>query len=192
MVSAVPAMAASFISLIVTVRPCGLTIPRKIAADRFGSRTTLPSGCTKNLTRSPGFSRRCSRMALGIVACPLAVMAASTTSPLLHFEKCNTSATVPRQIESFGFCVDRIANDATRFAALIERMPSHCSLMPLAARCAVTSPLSHSLWMQKTRTRRHSMNDMTSCCCPAKGGECSNRCLRLQHSSPKWQTYCYG
>jgi hypothetical protein len=30
-------------------------MPRKMEAGRFGKRTTLPSGCMKNLSRSPGF-----------------------------------------------------------------------------------------------------------------------------------------
>jgi hypothetical protein len=52
-------------------------MPRKIVAGRFGKSTTLPSGCTKNLTRSPGFNRRCSRIAFGIVAWPFVVIADS-------------------------------------------------------------------------------------------------------------------
>src|SRR6266478_6261562 len=75
---ATPAAAAAAISSIVTGR-CrrGLTMPRKAEAGIFGNRTTLPSGCTKNLTLSPGFNRRWSRMGLGIVAWPLAVIADS-------------------------------------------------------------------------------------------------------------------
>src|ERR1700730_9064662 len=45
-------------------------MPRKTEAGRFGKRTTLPSGCMKNLTQSPGFNPRCSRIAFGIVAWP--------------------------------------------------------------------------------------------------------------------------
>ena len=56
---------------------------RKADAGTFGRRTTLPSGCMKNLTRSPGFSRKCSRIAFGIVACPLVVIADSTVH--LHY-----------------------------------------------------------------------------------------------------------
>src|SRR6266576_6742257 len=66
---AAPSAAASVISPIVTGRRrLDLIIPRKAAAGSFGKRTTVPSGCTKNLTRSPGFNRRCSRIAFGIVA----------------------------------------------------------------------------------------------------------------------------
>src|SRR5271165_247956 len=88
------AAAASLISSIVTGR-CrrGLTIPRNAEAGIFGNRTTLPSGCTKNLTLSPGFNRRWSRMAFGIVAWPLAVIDDSMMPPL-HFCKCNTSAKI--------------------------------------------------------------------------------------------------
>src|SRR4029077_556724 len=46
-------------------------------ADRFGKRTTLPSGCIKNLTRSPDVNPRCSRIAFGIVAWPFLVIADS-------------------------------------------------------------------------------------------------------------------
>src|SRR5260370_23122684 len=88
---AAPAAAAALISSIVTGRRPGLTMPRKAEAGSFGKRTTLPSGCTKNLTRSPGFNRRCSRMAFGIVAWPLAVIADSMVPPL-HFIECNTLA----------------------------------------------------------------------------------------------------
>jgi hypothetical protein len=64
-------------------------MPRKADAGNFGRRTTLPSGCTKNLTRSPGFNPRCLRTALGIVACPFTVIADSMVAPLLPY-KCNT------------------------------------------------------------------------------------------------------
>src|ERR1017187_4931839 len=67
-----------------------LSIPRRAEAGSFGSRTTVPSGCTKNLTRSPGLRWRCSRMAFGIVAWPLLVIADSMLSPL-HFLECNTT-----------------------------------------------------------------------------------------------------
>ena len=50
-------------------------MPRKTEADRFGKRTTLPSGCIKNLTRSPDVNPRCSRIAFGIVAWPFLVIA---------------------------------------------------------------------------------------------------------------------
>jgi hypothetical protein len=33
-----------------------LSVPRTAEAGSFGNKTTLPSGCTKNLTRSPGCS----------------------------------------------------------------------------------------------------------------------------------------
>src|ERR1700736_6259147 len=72
-----PAAAALLISSIVAGRRRGLTMPRKTEAGRFGKRTTLPSGCIKNLTRSPGFNRRCSRIAFGIVAWPFSVIADS-------------------------------------------------------------------------------------------------------------------
>src|SRR5207302_10931905 len=55
--AAAPAMAASLMSSMVTVRrPRSLTMPRRAEAGSFGNSTTLPSGCTKNLTRSPGFN----------------------------------------------------------------------------------------------------------------------------------------
>src|SRR5258708_36800938 len=86
--AAAPAIAASRISSIVTLRrPRGLMMPRRADAGSFGNRTTLPSGCTKNLTRSPGFNRRCSRMAFGIVAWPLLVsvlVSADSMPPPLH------------------------------------------------------------------------------------------------------------
>src|SRR5208283_5164391 len=63
----------------------------------LGSRTTVPSGWTKNFTRSPGFSRRCSRIAFGIVAWPLTVIADSMFPPL-HSNKCNTTAHDRRQV----------------------------------------------------------------------------------------------
>jgi hypothetical protein len=63
-----PAAAASLMSSIVAGRRRGLTMPRKTEAGRFGKRTTLPSACMKNLTRSPGFKPRWSRIAFGIVA----------------------------------------------------------------------------------------------------------------------------
>jgi len=47
------------------------TIPFKLETGTFGNITTLPSGCTKNLIWSPGPTCRWSRIALGIVACPL-------------------------------------------------------------------------------------------------------------------------
>jgi hypothetical protein len=72
--------AASFISSIEARRRLGLTMPRKTEADRFGKRTTLPSGCIKNLTRSPDFNPRCSRIAFGIVAWPFVVIADSNGS----------------------------------------------------------------------------------------------------------------
>src|SRR6202048_444105 len=89
--AAAPAAAASPIASIVTGRR-DLTMPRKMAAGRFGKRTTLPSGCMKNLSRSPGFNPRCSRMAFGIVAWPLLVSADSMDDLLApyHFIKCNT------------------------------------------------------------------------------------------------------
>src|SRR6202048_1641883 len=63
-----------------------------MAAGRFSKRTTLPSGCMKNLSRWPGFNPRCSRMAFGIVACPLLVSADSMDDlpAPLHFTKCDT------------------------------------------------------------------------------------------------------
>jgi hypothetical protein len=81
-VPAAPSAAASVISLIVTGRRrLDLTMPRKAEAESFGKRTTLPSGCKKNLTRSPGFKWRCSRIAFGIVAWPLTVIAESIMDP---------------------------------------------------------------------------------------------------------------
>src|SRR5205807_7916111 len=58
-----------------------LTIPPTAEAEIFGNNTTLPSGCTKNLIRSPGCSPRCSRMAFGMVAWPLTVIADSMFFP---------------------------------------------------------------------------------------------------------------
>jgi hypothetical protein len=49
--------------------------------EAWAKMTTLPSGCTKNLTRSPGFSRRCLRIAFGIVSCPSTVIADSLVQP---------------------------------------------------------------------------------------------------------------
>jgi hypothetical protein len=37
-----------------------------VATESFGSRTTVPSGRTKNLTWSPGFNPKCSRIAFGL------------------------------------------------------------------------------------------------------------------------------
>src|SRR5215510_4498538 len=69
---------ASFISAVVTGRRRrDLIMPRTVAAGSLGRRTTVPSGCRKNLTRSPGLSRRCFRIAFGIVAWPLTVIADS-------------------------------------------------------------------------------------------------------------------
>src|SRR5208282_1909028 len=96
--AAAPVAAASLISSIVTGRRRDLTMPRKAEAGSFGKSTTLPSGCTKNLTRSPGFNRRCSRMALGIVAWPLLVSAESMLPPL-HSGECNTISAAVRQAE---------------------------------------------------------------------------------------------
>jgi hypothetical protein len=84
-------------SIVTALRRLDLTIPRSAEADTLGRRTTLPSGCRKNLTRSPGFSRRCSRIALGIVAWPLRVIADSIVSPLL-FTICNAIFCVGRQV----------------------------------------------------------------------------------------------
>src|SRR5215471_1989827 len=53
------------------------TIPRKLRAGSFGSKTTVPSGCKKNFNRSPGFNPRCSRISFGIVAWPFTVIADS-------------------------------------------------------------------------------------------------------------------
>ncbi len=75
--SIAPVATAAFIACIPTDRRERLTIPRKAAADLFGNRTTLPSGCTKNLTRSPALRPRRSRIAFGIVACPFVVIADS-------------------------------------------------------------------------------------------------------------------
>jgi hypothetical protein len=58
-------------------RIAGPAIPRNEVTGSFGKSTTLPSGCMKNFTRSPGLSPRCSRIAFGIVAWPLLVMADS-------------------------------------------------------------------------------------------------------------------
>jgi hypothetical protein len=52
----------------------------------------LPSGCMKNLTRSPGFNPRCSRIAFGIVAWSFVVIADSTIQPPLHYPKGDTLA----------------------------------------------------------------------------------------------------
>jgi hypothetical protein len=52
-------------------------MPRSVVAGSFGRSTTLPSGWTKNFTRSPGRSPRYSRIAFGIVAWPLLVIAES-------------------------------------------------------------------------------------------------------------------
>ena len=61
-----PLAIASFISSIVTGCLRGaFKMPRKADAGRLGRRTTLPSGCTKNFTLSPGFSLRCARIAFG-------------------------------------------------------------------------------------------------------------------------------
>jgi hypothetical protein len=91
------------ISSVITGRGVrGFTIPRTADAEIFGNNTTLPSGCTKNLTRSPGCSPRCSRMDFGIVACPLTVIADSILlSPLLIME-CNTTLLSARQAMRFG------------------------------------------------------------------------------------------
>src|SRR5262245_47252839 len=91
-ISAAPSTTASVIRSSVTrVLFRGLIMPRSAEAGRFGNRTTLPSGCTKNFTRSPGFSPRYSRMGFGIVAWPLTVMADSIDRLPLHINKSNTS-----------------------------------------------------------------------------------------------------
>lgn len=63
-----PADIAAPICWIVTDRRRVATIPFSAEAGSFGRITTLPSGCTKNLTRSPGFTPSCFRIALGMVA----------------------------------------------------------------------------------------------------------------------------
>ena len=65
-------------------------MPRKAETGILGNRKTVPSGCTKNFTLSPGLRWRCSRMAFGMVAWPLLVIADSTVAPL-HFLECNTT-----------------------------------------------------------------------------------------------------
>src|ERR1017187_9278031 len=87
--SVIPAAIASSISSRVARREL-LTMPRKAETGILGNRKTVPLGCTKNLTRSPGLRWRCSRMAFGIVAWPLLVIADSMLSPL-HFLECNTT-----------------------------------------------------------------------------------------------------
>jgi hypothetical protein len=52
-------------------------MPLNAETGSLGRRTTVPSGCIKNFARSPGFKRRCSRIAFGIVAWPLTVIADS-------------------------------------------------------------------------------------------------------------------
>jgi len=52
-------------------------MPRSADAGRFGSSTTEPSGFKKNFTRSPDLSPRWSRIAFGMVAWPLLVIADS-------------------------------------------------------------------------------------------------------------------
>src|SRR5690242_15291361 len=65
-------------------------MPRRADGGSLGKRTTVPSGWTKNLTRSPGFNCRWSRMGLGIVACPLLVSADSMCATPLLFWGCKT------------------------------------------------------------------------------------------------------
>src|SRR5271165_1069112 len=87
--SVAPAAIASSISSRVARRE-DLTIPRNAETGSLGKRNTVPLGCTKNLTRSPGFTCRCSRIALGMVTWPLTVIADSILPPLLYL-KCNTN-----------------------------------------------------------------------------------------------------
>src|SRR5258706_14916432 len=63
-----PSAAALRIAASVTGCRLDVSIPRSVETGTFGSRTTLPSGCTKNFTRSPGFKPRWSRIDFGIVA----------------------------------------------------------------------------------------------------------------------------
>ncbi len=58
-------------------------MPRNADVGSLGKITTLPSGCRKNFTRSPGFRCKNSRIVFGIVACPLMLSADSTC--LLYF-----------------------------------------------------------------------------------------------------------
>src|SRR5215469_10033073 len=94
------AMAAAISATVTGRRLRDLTLPRIAEAGSFGKSTTVPSGCTKNFTRSPGFNRRCSRIAFGIVACPLTVIADSIAPPL-HFNRCNTTLSARRQGSRF-------------------------------------------------------------------------------------------
>ena len=74
-----------------------LIMPRSADTGSFGKITTLPSGCTKNFTRSPGFSRRCSLTALGMVAWPLML---SADSIFLYFP----NEVIPRSVDKVNLC----------------------------------------------------------------------------------------
>src|ERR1019366_2727864 len=56
--AAAPAAAASVISSRVTGDLRDFTMPRSVETGSLGNRTTAPSGCTKNLMRSPGFKHK--------------------------------------------------------------------------------------------------------------------------------------
>ena len=68
----------------------------------------MPSGWTKNFTRSPGFKRRCSRIAFGIVAWPLTVIA---DSMFPHYIIINV---IPRRSTGVKLCRQPQRGDLTK------------------------------------------------------------------------------
>src|SRR6516164_3015716 len=73
-------------------------------AGRFGNRTTLPSGCMKNLSLSPRFNPRCSRMNFGIVACPLLVIADSMENLRIITFQCVRHCSTRQSLVDPQFC----------------------------------------------------------------------------------------
>ena len=66
--SVAPASTAVFISLTEIGRFSLGTLPLNLDVRTFGKMATVPSGCRKNLNRSPGLRFKYSRTDLGIVA----------------------------------------------------------------------------------------------------------------------------
>ena len=125
-------------------------MPRKTEADRFGKRTTLPSGCIKNLTRSPDFNPRCSLIAFGIVAWPFVVIADSKR--LFHYIPANVILTslITCQAQDRTAACDAPAAVAFRAgasAAISGCRPGICCTS-VAALASFTSPLSRKLTSQ--------------------------------------------